>query len=64
MSKQESYSKILKAITEKINVFKYCKLLQKMSSRKVVPLKVHKNENFFGFDFEFYTILLLVMSKY
>jgi hypothetical protein len=27
-------------------------------------LKVHKNENFFGFDFEFCTILLLVMSKY
>jgi hypothetical protein len=29
-----------------------------------VPLKVHKNENFFGFDFEFCTISLLVMSKY
>jgi hypothetical protein len=28
------------------------------------PLKVHKNENFFGFDFEFCTISLLVMSKY
>jgi hypothetical protein len=27
-------------------------------------LKVHKNENFFGFDFEFCTISLLVMSKY
>ncbi len=26
-------------------------------------LKVHKNENFFGFDFEFCTISLLVMSK-
>ncbi len=27
-------------------------------------LKVHKIENFFGFDFEFCTISLLVMSKY
>ncbi len=27
-------------------------------------LKVHKNENFIGFDFEFCTISLLVMSKY
>ncbi len=26
-------------------------------------LKVHKNENFFGFDFEFCTISLLVMQK-
>ncbi len=30
----------------------------------LVYLKVHKNENFFGFDFEFCTISLLVMSKY
>ncbi len=27
-------------------------------------LKVHKIENFFGFDFEFYTVSLLVMIKY
>jgi hypothetical protein len=27
-------------------------------------LKVHKNENLFGFDFEFCTISLLVRSKY
>jgi hypothetical protein len=27
-------------------------------------LNVHKNENFFGFDFEFCTISLLVMLKY
>ncbi len=27
------------------------------------PLKVHKNENFFGFDFELCTISLLVMNK-
>ncbi len=31
--------------------------------RKNLYLKVHKNENFFGFDFEFCTISLLVMSK-
>jgi hypothetical protein len=27
-------------------------------------LKVHKNENFFGFDFEIRIVLLLVMLKY
>jgi hypothetical protein len=27
------------------------------------PLKVHKNENFFGFDFEFCNISVLVMHK-
>ncbi len=32
--------------------------------RVYVGLKVHKNENFFGFDFEFCTISLLVMLKY
>jgi hypothetical protein len=26
-------------------------------------LKVHKNENFFGFDFEFCSISMLVMHK-
>jgi hypothetical protein len=31
---------------------------------KVSCLKVYKNENFFGFDFEFCTISLFVMSKY
>ncbi len=29
-----------------------------------VDLKVHKNENFFGFDFDFCTVSLLVMLKY
>jgi hypothetical protein len=28
-----------------------------------MPLKVHKNENFFGFDFAFCPISLLVMHK-
>jgi hypothetical protein len=27
------------------------------------PLKVHKKENFFGFDFEFCTISMSVMHK-
>jgi hypothetical protein len=30
----------------------------------IARLKVHKNENFFGFDFEFCSISLLVISKY
>ncbi len=30
---------------------------------RVCYLKVHKNENFFGFDFEFCTISMLVMHK-
>jgi hypothetical protein len=30
----------------------------------VVGLKVHKNENFFGFGFEFCTFSLLVLIKY
>jgi hypothetical protein len=29
-----------------------------------LDLKVHKNENFFGFDFEFFTVSLPVMHKY
>ncbi len=31
-----------------------------MQTSLLVTLKVHKNENFFGFDFEFCTISLLV----
>ncbi len=31
---------------------------------KAQLLKVHKIENFFGSEFEFYTISLLVMLKY
>jgi hypothetical protein len=33
-------------------------------SRDTIPLKVHKKDNFFGSDFEFCTISLLVMLKY
>ena len=33
-------------------------------SHKKSSLKVHKIENFFGFEFEFYTISLLFMLKY
>jgi hypothetical protein len=32
--------------------------------RICISLKVHKIENFFGSEFEFYTISLLVMLKY
>jgi hypothetical protein len=32
--------------------------------RELPPLKVHKIENFFGSDFEFCVISLLVMLKY
>ncbi len=32
--------------------------------RPILMLKVHKIENFFGSEFEFYTISLLVMLKY
>jgi hypothetical protein len=37
---------------------------QSTSLLLIAALKVHKNENFFGFDFEFCTISLSVMSKY
>ncbi len=30
----------------------------------IISLKVHKIENFFGSEFEFYTISLLVMLKF
>jgi len=40
-----------------------CTIFRKIG-RYDICLKVHKNENFFGFDFEFCTISLLVMSKY
>ncbi len=35
-----------------------------ISTEHSFQLKVHKNENFFGFDFEFCNISLLVTSKY
>ncbi len=34
------------------------------SGDTALSLKVHKNENFYGFDFEFCTISLLVLLKY
>ncbi len=36
---------------------------QKIQVSAGMFLKVHKNENFFGFDFEFCPISLLVMHK-
>jgi hypothetical protein len=43
---------------------KKAKFRKKSAGKLKNGLKVHKNENFFGFDFEFCTISLLVMSKY
>ncbi len=37
---------------------------EKSHYKKLHLLKVHKIENFFGSEFEFYTISLLVMLKY
>jgi hypothetical protein len=39
-------------------------LAKKMMCLKVCQLKVHKIENFFGSNFEFCTISLLVLLKY
>jgi hypothetical protein len=39
-------------------------LYAKYKNRSLAHLKVHKIENFFGSEFEFYTISLLVMFKY
>jgi len=38
--------------------------LQSNAGHQKTALKVHKIENFFGSEFEFYTISLLVMLKY
>jgi hypothetical protein len=40
------------------------KKTRSLKSRDPVSLKVHKIENFFGSDFEFCVISLLVMLKY
>ncbi len=37
--------------------------LRRETPRGKGSLKVHKNENFFGFDFEFCTISMLFMHK-
>jgi hypothetical protein len=48
-----------------LNVFSFNTAFNSIFEGKsnVVQLKVHKNENCFGFDFEFCTISLLVMHK-
>jgi hypothetical protein len=38
-------------------------ILKAFTILSLMVLKVHKNENFFGFDFEFCTISMLVMHK-
>ncbi len=47
------------ALKNNQNIADNCKIKQTSQN-----LKVHKIENFFGSEFEFYTILLLVMLKY
>jgi hypothetical protein len=37
---------------------------EKINIEEILVLKVHKCENFFGFDFEICTISFLVMLKY
>ncbi len=44
-------------------VLKKEKIADILRNVTTVCLKVHKNENFFGFDFEFCTISMLVMHK-
>ncbi len=39
------------------------RLLNITAFKHFADLKVHKNENFFGFDLEFCTISMLVMHK-
>ena len=39
------------------------KSIQSLKSHGTISLKEHKNENFFGFDFEFCTISLLVIQN-
>ncbi len=51
IEKKKNYSDVLTASNSTRN------------SITVSLLKVHKNENFFGFDFEFCPISLLVMHK-
>ncbi len=42
----------------------YCSMWFHLSGSFFLPLKVHKIENFFGSEFEFYNISLLLMLKY
>ncbi len=44
-------------------VIKSLDLIKKFKKWARPLLKVHKNENYFGFDFEFCTISMLVMHK-
>jgi hypothetical protein len=53
----------IKQLREKLNN-KICTFVVHLDVMYTVqPLKVHKNENLFGFDFEFCPISLLVMHK-
>jgi hypothetical protein len=54
MTKDENFRKIIKSETYSVCMFAVHK----------GTLKVHKIENFFGSEFEFCTISLLVLLKY
>jgi hypothetical protein len=47
------------------NINSFWPILREINIKRFsAVLKVHKNENFFGSEFEFYTISLLFMLKY
>ncbi len=59
--------KQLKMSPRSTNLPKYLfssKISRPVFTQRLLKVKGHKNENFFGFDFEFCTVSLLVMLKY
>jgi hypothetical protein len=52
-------------VQSKVSAYVECLICANAPSKNSfsMPLKVHKNENFSGYDFEFCTISLLVMHK-
>jgi len=63
------YAGILHSLSDQIQNLPNCfttpnKMISEDDIKGLVSLKVHKIENFFGFDFEICIISLLVMSKY
>ncbi len=61
LQQQKKRARLFRLINMKMRL---CATTNLPSQLRFPLLKVHKNENFFGFDFEFCTISLLVMSKY
>ena len=58
----DSDPKLLMVYSKDFQIFLKFNIKGRKSNKAV--LKVHKNENFFGSDFEFCTISLLLMLKY